>query len=123
MILEPESLTYYRVSIVGRISILTRYIGSVLLIVGWRSWFRPLLTWGSLLLYPLLPLEYWLLALETRPKVDVVELRCVALLLLLLLPLLPLGLVFDTPTVIGCVLQLTIGTLQLFLRHLEALGR
>jgi hypothetical protein len=71
------------------------------------------------LLYPLLPSEYWLLALETRPTVDVV----------VLLPLLPLGLVFDvvladlTPTVICCVLQLTVGTLQLFLRHLDALGR
>jgi hypothetical protein len=67
-----------------------------------------------LLLYPLLLLEYWLPVLEIRPTVDVVELRRV---------LLALGLVFDevladfTPTIIGFVLQLTIGTL------LDALGR
>jgi hypothetical protein len=97
-----------------------------MLVVGWRSWFRPLLTWETLLLYPLLPLEYWLLALKTRPMVNVVESRCVAL---LLLPLLSLGLVLDvvladfTPNVIGCVLQLTIGTLQLFHRQFDTLGR
>jgi hypothetical protein len=63
---------------------------------------------------------------ETWPTVVVVELRRVAR---LLLSRLPLGLVFDkvlvdfTPTIISCVLQLTIGTLHLFLRHLDALGR
>jgi hypothetical protein len=60
------------------------------------------------------------------PANGVIKMRHVAL---LLLSLLPVGLAFDevlsdfTPTIIGCVLQLTIGTLQLFLRHLDALGR
>jgi hypothetical protein len=77
-------------------------------------------------LYPLMPLECWLLALDTRPTVGIVELRRVAR---LLLSGLPLGLVFDevladlTPSVIGCVLQLTIGTLQLLHRQFDALGR
>jgi hypothetical protein len=80
---------------------------------------------GALVLYQLLLLEYWLLTLETRPTVGVVELRCLAFSAVLV----ALGLVFDEvladfkPTGVGCVLQLTIGTLQLFYRQLDAIGR
>jgi hypothetical protein len=51
-----------------------------------------MLTWGPFVLYTLLTLEYWLLALETLPTVGVVELRCIAL---ILLSRFPLGLVFE----------------------------
>jgi hypothetical protein len=61
-------------------------------------------------LHPLLPLECCLLALETQPTVDVVELRCVAL---VLLSRLTLGLVFDE----------VLADFQLIDRQLDALGR